>query len=250
MKSIQIAVIIAAIAVTATIAAAFVLTNGGGDDVSYTADDFSDSGIDDTPDSGDDGTDDGTDDPGSGDDDTGDGTDDGTGDGDDGSGDDAGDDNDDAGDGDDDGNDDGYSNSEYIGQYAKYSISSSPSRFKGTLTIEVTDATSSQLQYMFSWNITGPIGILPLYSDSSKQWADFGEGDTFASPLYKYAGDPEGEATLSTIHGIKTTVIYMAALGGQEAKMWVGKDNGIVYRIETVIDGTKITCTLTGTNIK
>jgi len=138
---------------------------------------------------------------------------------------------------------------EFVGKYAVYSASGA---INGTLRIEITDAdeAADRIMYLLSWKIS--VGWI-TYSSSEVIETQFTD-DPLSGGYLGDLGDPVRTETLSTVKGQKDVDVYLmedVELMDQTADVtvYIGKSDGIVYRITANAGGGEISFNLLETNV-
>jgi hypothetical protein len=142
----------------------------------------------------------------------------------------------------------------YVGQYVRYNISGyyGLSSITGTVTISVVDEKAVGETYHLTVRLTqnirvGMVSVPGLQGTATAELIVDG-GGTFASAVYR-DGDIIGSETIRINRTDIAATIYSVDFFGQPAKIWVGVADDIIYKTEMTVNGTKITCTLTSTNM-
>jgi len=140
----------------------------------------------------------------------------------------------------------------YVGQYLRYETSGFFGLgYNGWLRIEITgiNAAGDQLEYTVSYNVRAIGGI--QYSGTEKMWLPLTE-DPLTSIYLSEGGlsKTTRSQNLNTIHGRTTpTDIYTGSFFDMNVTAYIGKNNGIVYRVVTPIEGITVTWDLARTNL-
>ena len=143
------------------------------------------------------------------------------------------------------------------GQYISYDVTAVPSEGRtltGTLRLEISNVTSSNLTMKLTMTIDGRTTSMQSTLNYSKDWSTVPIGTTEglggSSPDY-FGQAYLGQESLSTVYGTKTVYHYSRQYSTFIFEFW-SDANGCPYKFwfQYYLSGTTVTCTLHGTNIK
>ncbi|MCL2711730.1 MAG: hypothetical protein FWD37_00430 [Methanomassiliicoccaceae archaeon] len=132
-----------------------------------------------------------------------------------------------------------------VGDYAVYSVSGSAAGvvYDGITFMIIVNQSATQYQVQYDQAIYGTVlGVrTPLVVNSEKIWEDMDDDGTM--------GVKTGTETITTEWGARLVDIYTQVVDGDTTKTYVGRSDGVSYRMTITSAGSTMTFNLVGTNL-